>query len=89
MPFLGQKIKNMLKRISEMMQNKYGKWSNVRFVFLLWGLLLIGVWGYVAITTKALPEIPEGVRWLTAVLMAGRVGYKWVEDNSKEVDKTT
>ena len=70
----------MMKRINEMIENKYGKWNNVRFIFLLWGLCLVGVWTYIAISTEALPEINEGVRWLTGILMAGRVGYKWVED---------
>ncbi len=65
-----------------MFQNKYGKWSSVRFIFLLFGLCFCSLWTYVSIKTQSLAEVNEGVRYIFGILMAGRVGYKWVEEKS-------
>jgi hypothetical protein len=67
--------------LSDFFKSGEGKYSSARLGFLVWTMAVLGIWIYVSIASKALSDIPQGVRWIVGILMAGGTTQRWLENN--------
>ena len=66
-------------RILQFFSEDNGNLSATRLGFLAWALGLLGSFIYVAVTTKAMPNVPENAVWVLVALMTGKAVQKFGE----------
>ena len=69
----------MKKWLASIFEDNSGGTSSIRVFMALWLVLLMVVWGIVALRTQAIPDIPTGVLGLTSMLVAGKVIQRYGE----------
>lgn len=63
------------------LQDHNGNNSSLRLGTLLWLLGVLGAWIFVAVTTKALPDIPTNVATVIGLILTAKVAQTGVELN--------
>lgn len=55
------------------------KYSATRFVFILWGLVVLAMWGYISLQNGELEKIPNSVATIMGLLAGGKVIQRFGE----------
>jgi hypothetical protein len=65
--------------LRSILEDNAGGLSSIRVLMLCWSVAVIGAWVFVAITTRALPDIPSGVITFTGMVIGGKVAQRFGE----------
>jgi uncharacterized membrane-anchored protein len=65
--------------LQSMLGDNSGGISAIRGLAVVWLVTVCAVWTFVAVRTLTLPDIPAGVQWITATIIAGKVVQRFGE----------
>ena len=65
--------------MSTIIQDNEGNSSSMRLMCLAWALVPLAVWAIIAITTRSLPNVPDSILYVLAIVLTGKTVSKGVE----------